>query len=380
MRLRVLAFTGVVVTAAFVASVARVTLAGQAGTARPVPAASAKPPAAAKGGLRTPWGEPDLQGIWQDPTQTPLQRPAQYANREFLTDAEIAELDKKREALDRREHRAGAGTEQDVAGAYNAVFESHKKTGRRTSLIVDPQDGRVPALTEAAAKRVDRERAYQANPRQAADPGTWNTGRVNRADGPEDRSTSERCLGSMLPDLNVFTRIVQSPGFVAIYYEHGQGGGGNRIIPTNNSPHLAPAIRQWYGDARGHWEGDTLVVDTTNFSPKTFYRGAHENLHLIERFRRTDAETIEYSVRVEDPNTWVKPWTIKMDLKKNPDKYNRIFESTCHEGNYGLTGMLANTRAAERAFAEGKGPDPAAMNLAIGGAGGEADPFEAAVD
>jgi hypothetical protein len=267
-----------------------------------------------------------------------------------------------------------------VAGAYNAVFESHRKTGRRTSLVVDPPNGRVPAMTEAASRRVEMERAYQANPRKAPNPGTWNTGRMNRADGPEDRSTSERCLGSMLPDLNAFTRVVQSPGYVAIYYEHGQGGGGTRLIPIDGSAHLPSHVRPWYGDARGHWEGDTLVVETTNFGPRTFYRGAHDNLHLVERFRRADAETIEYSVRVEDPTTWVQPWTIKMDLKKNPDKYNRIFESTCHEGNYGLTGMLANTRAAERAFAAGKGPDPATMNLALGGAGGEADPFEGGAD
>jgi len=332
------------------------------------------------GSLRTSWGDPDLQGIWQDPTQTPLQRPAQYANREFLSDAEIKEIDAKREALDRREHRAGRGTEQDVAGAYNAVFESHRRTGRRTSLVVDPPDGRVPAMTEAATKRVEMERAYQANPRKAPNPESWNTGRMNRADGPEDRSTSERCLGSMLPDLNAFTRIVQSPGQVAIYYEHGQGGGGTRLIPTDGSPHLPSNVRPWYGDARGHWEGDTLVVDTTNFGPKTFYRGAHENLHLVERFRRADADTMEYTVRVEDPSTWVKPWTVKMDLKKNEDKFNRIFESTCHEGHYGLTGMLANTRAAERAFAAGKGPDPATQNLALGGAGGEADPFEGGGD
>ena len=343
----------------------------------PMPGAKGTPSNAS---VRTPWGDPDLQGIWQDPTQTPLQRPAQYANREFLTDAEIKEIDAKREALDRREHRAGRGTEQDVAGAYNAVFESHRRTGRRTSLVVDPPDGRVPAMTGAAAQRLEVERKYQANPRSAPNPGTWNTARMNRADGPEDRSTSERCLGSMLPDLNAFTRIVQSPGYVAIYYEHGQGGGGTRMIPTDGSPHLPSSVRPWYGDARGHWEGDTLVVDTTNFGPKTFYRGAHENLHLVERFRRADADTMEYSVRVDDPTTWVKPWTVKMDLKKNPDKFNRIFESTCHEGNYGLTGMLANTRAAEKAFAAGKGPDPATQNLALGGAGGEADPFEGGAD
>jgi hypothetical protein len=376
MRRRVLLVTVAVVIAVTSQVPAKTSAQSPAGAANKAAAPSKPAPAAGARTLRTPWGEPNLQGIWNDQYQIPLQRPAQYEGREFLTDAEIADIDRKRESLERREHRAGAKTEQDVAGAYNAVFESHRKTGRRTSLVVDPPDGRIPAMTPAATKRLEIERAYQANPRTAANPGTWNTGRMNRADGPEDRSTAERCLGSMLPDLNAFIRIVQAPGSVAIYYEHGQGGGGTRIIPTNNSPHLPANIRQWYGDARGHWEGDTLVVDTTNFGRKTFYRAAHENLHLIERFRRTDANTLAYEVRVEDATTWTRPWTVRVELQKNDDRFNRIFESTCHEGNYGLTGMLANTRAAERLFAEGKGPDPATMNLALGGAGGEADPFE----
>jgi len=374
MRRRLLELVGVAaVMAVLVIIFLQLSAAGQAPAARGTQTASG--PVA-----KTAWGHPDLQGIWLDVFQTPLERPAQYANREFFTEQERKAQDDERAGNIGRNRRVQRGSQQDVAGAYNAVFTSAKPTGRRTSLVVDPPNGRVPAMTEAATRRVEQERAYQANPRKAPDPGTWNTGRMNRADGPEDRSTSERCLGSMLPDLNAFTRIVQSPGYVAIYYEHGQGGGGTRLIPTDGSAHLPASVRPWYGDARGHWEGDTLVVDTANFGAKTFYRGAHENLHLVERFRRADAETVEYSVRVEDPATWVAPWTVKMDLKKNEDKFNRIFESTCHEGNYGLTGMLANTRAAERAFAAGKGPDPATQNLALGGAGGEADPFEGGGD
>ena len=240
-----------------------------------------------------------------------------------------------------------------------------KRTGRRTSLVVDPPDGRIPPFTEEAKER-DADRA------------TYNTGRMNRADGPEDRSLTERCLGATLPNFggeHDFIRIGQSPGYVAIYYERGQGGGANRIIPLDGDPHLSQHIRQWLGDARGRWEGDTLVVDTTNYTHKTSYRGARENLHLVERFTRVDAETLNYAVTVEDPTTWTRPWTAMVPLTKNEDRYNRIFESTCHEGNFGMTGILANTRAAEKAFAEGRGPDPTTMNIAIGGAGGPRDPL-----
>jgi len=196
-----------------------------------------------------------------------------------------------------------------------------------------------------------------------------------RADNYWKDDTDVRCLPPG-PRAGLFSqnllKIVQTPGLILVLYEQAptrQIFTDGRELPRDPNP-------TWMGYSVGHWEGDTLVVDTTNFSPKTFYRGAHENLHLVERFRRTDVETMEYSVRIDDPTTWVQPWTVKVDLRKNADRFNRIFESTCHEGNYGLTGMLANTRAAERAFAAGKGPDPAAMNLAIGGAGGAGDPFE----
>jgi hypothetical protein len=219
-----------------------------------------------------------------------------------------------------------------------------------------------------------KERAYRAalrtDPRKAVDPGTYNVVRTNRADNPEDRDPAERCLGARLPDIGGIVRIVQSPEAVTIYHEAGQGGGYNRIIPLDGSPHLPSHIRQWLGDARGHWEGNTLVVDTTNFTRKTNFRGSRENLHLLERFTPIDADRFRYEVTIEDPTTWVRPWTVMTTMMKDDDKANLIFESTCHEGNYGLVGMMANTRAAEKAFKEGRGPDPAKMKLDIGGAEG----------
>ena len=184
------------------------------------------------------------------------------------------------------------------------------------------------------------------SPRREETPPSYSTINLNRANGPEDRGSGERCMGTRLPVFNGYWRIVQSPGYVAIYYERAQGGGANRIIPLDGDPHLSQHIRQWLGDARGRWEGDTLVVDTTNYTHKTSNRGARENLHLVERFTRVDAETLNYAVTVEDPTTWTRPWTAMVPLTKNEDRYNRIFESTCHEGNFGMTGILANTRAA----------------------------------
>ncbi len=321
--------------------------------------------------LRTPWGEPDLQGIWTDTTATPLERPAQFAGQEFFTDEERAELDEQRAALRRFDTRSEAGTPLDVAGAYNAVYQSVKKTGRRTSLIVDPPDGRVPPLTAAGRRRVDADRRGRASFEELA--GSYGTERMNRADGPEDRGRAERCLGNRLPALGGYSRIVQSPGYVAIYYEAGQGGGGNRIIPLDGSAHLPSHIRQWYGDPRGRWEGNTLVVNTTNFTRKTNYRGSRETLHLIERFTRADGQTLQYDATFDDPTTFTRPWTVMVELTKQDDRHNRIFESTCHEGNYGMTGILVNTRAAEQAFAEGRGPDPATTGLALRAADGTDD-------
>ena len=297
---------------------------------------------------RTPWGEPDLQGIWSWGSDVPLERPAEFAGREFLTDEEVAALNAKKAVDPGRDRRPAPGSVEDVSGAYNAVFNSVLRTGKRTSLVVDPPDGKIPALTAEAQQR-------PASP--APD-----TGRSS--DGPEDRSWGERCLGSMMPDFGGGTfgdgtiRIVQSPKFVTIYYEHTHGGGAHRIIPVDGSAHLPSDIRLWLGDARGKWEGNTLVVDTTNFSPKVEFetigqralgpRGSHENLHLVERFTREDANTVRREIRIEDPTTWTRPWTVVVDLNKNEDKYNRIFESACHEGNFGMTGILSGSRAQEK--------------------------------
>ena len=333
---------------------------------------AAQPPAnAGDPAPRTPWGEPDLQGIWTDPTATPLERPAQFAGQERFTDEQRTALDAQRAALRRFDTRSEAGTPLDVAGAYNAVYQTVKRTGRRTSLIVDPPDGRVPPLTPAGRRRVEADRRGRTSFEELA--GDYGTERMNRADGPEDRGLAERCLGNRLPALGGYSRIVQSPGYVAIYYEAGQGGGGNRIIPVDGSAHLPARVRLWYGDARGRWEGATLVVDTRHFTRKTNYRGAREELHLIERFTRVDDRTLHYEVTIDDPTTFTRPWTVLVKLERQDDRSNRIFESSCHEGNFGMTGILANTRAAERAFAEGRGPDPATTGLALRAADGTDD-------
>jgi hypothetical protein len=195
----------------------------------------------------------------------------------------------------------------------------------------------------------------------------YNVERLNRADGPEDRSLAERCLAGLLPNLGAIYQIVQSPGQVGIYHDSGQGQGFVRVVSITDTPHASASIRFWNGDARGRWEGDTLVVDITNFSPKREFQGSRENLHLIERFRRVNESRLEYTVTVEDPTTWTRPWTFMVPWKRQSDKANQIYESTCHEGNYGMVGMLANTRASERLFRQGKGQDPRTMDIATGG-------------
>jgi hypothetical protein len=369
--------------------------------------------AAAPGrGPATPWGEPDLQGIWTRDSDEPLQRPSKYGTKEFLTDEERATLDKQiasivgREADESRRQR---GTEQDVGGAYNAaIFTSHLRTGRRTSMIVDPADGHIPPFTPEEQKRRSELKEYSLallqstevcknrlpacadgkygppSPRRAETPPTYLTnaiigsggGTISRSDGPEDRGHGERCMAAALPDFGGFRRIVQSPGQVSIFYDVGQGQGWQRVVPITTAPHLPANVHQWWGDPRGRWEGNTLVVDVTNFSPKSNFQGAHEHLHLVERWTHLDAATIEYVVTVEDPTVWTKPWTAKHELKRQSDEANRIYsEPRCHEGNYGMVALLAGARAAERAFAEGRGPDPAKLCLgACGGfAGGFAD-------
>ena len=349
----------------------------------------------------TAWGEPDLQGIWTDPYTTPLERPARFADQDVFTDAERAALDEQRSAHPRRDAREGVGTDRDVRGAYNAVYMSIKPTGPRTSLIVDPPDGRIPPLTAEAEARTTAQREFRLALLQAtatcrdAEPACagwqygppsplraerspyYNTARLNRNDGPEDRSLSERCMGAGLPDFGGYRRIVQSPGAVSIFYDVGQGQGWQRTIPVTDRPHIPSTVRQWRGDSRGRWEGATLVVDVANFGAKTDVRGSRENLRLVERWTRLDAETLEYIVTVEDPTTWTRSWTVRQELILQDGQANRIYtEPRCHEGNYGLPAQLVGSRVEEQAFAEGRGPDPATRDTATGGGDtGGADPL-----
>jgi hypothetical protein len=374
--------------------------------------------------LKTPWGEPDLQGIWTRDVDIPLERPARYANQEFFSDDERKDLDRHISDIIKRdstEARRAPGTERDVNSEFTQEpFTVHLPVGRRTSLIVDPPDGRIPRLTPEAQKARDAFRQFQlallqptaackehhpgcaggkygpVSPRRNETPpsyiGAGTNAGINRADGPEDRTITERCLGGTIPDfgnfIGGFSRIVQTPGVISIVYDMGPGLGRPRIIPITTAPHLPATMHQWWGDSRGHWEGDTLVVDVTNFSPKIDFQGSHEHLHLVERWTRVDPETIDYVVTIDDPTTWVRSWTARQELKKQSDTENRIYyEPRCHEGNYGLVALLSGARASEQAYAEGRGPDPATMCIVIGGCGGfvrggfadsgpDADPFQ----
>jgi hypothetical protein len=356
--------------------------------------------------LKTPWGEPNLQGIWTDESDTPLQRSPKFANQEFFTDAQRADLDQERSALLRRDRRVERGTELDVAGAYNALFMTQKRTGTRTSMITDPPNGRIPAMTPDAAKAAAADREFRLallqstgtcrsksvacgggkydpapSPRLAELPPRYNTARMNRHDGPEDGSLPDRCLTLGLPEFGAatgsFRRIVQTPGGVTMFYDVGQGQGWQRNIVMNGGPHLPASVRQWFGDSRGHWEGDTLVVDVTNFSSKTDYQGARENLHLVERWRRTGPDSLEYVVTIEDPTVWTRPWTVKQEFTQQNGQENRLYtEPRCIEGNYGLPGLIRGARAEELAFAEGRGPHPATKDNATDFVGVEDDPLQ----
>jgi hypothetical protein len=357
--------------------------------------------------LKTPWGEPDLQGIWTGESDTPLQRSPKYANQEFFTEAQRAELDKERAALLGRDRRVQRGTELDVAGAYNSVFMMMKHTGTRTSLIVDPPDGRIPSLTPEAQRRAAAEKEFRLallqatetcknesvacnggkydptpSPRFSELPPHYNAARMNRHDGPEDGALSDRCLTAGLPEFGTayggsFRRIVQTPGGISMFYDVGQGQGWQRNIVMNGSPHLPANIRQWYGDSRGHWEGNTLVIDVTNFSPKTDFQGSREKLHLVERWTRTGPSTLEYTVTIEDPTVWTRPWTVKQEFTKQSEQENRIYyEPRCVEGNYALPSLMLSARMADRAFAEGQGPDPAKSDNATDFVGVEDDPLQ----
>ena len=276
----------------------------------------------------------------------------------------------------------------DVAGAYNAVYTSAKPAGPRTSLVVDPPDGRVPALTAEAQRQNEIRREWTLmllqntetcqsggrgcaggeygppSPRRFDVTPFYNTGRMNRHDGPEDQSSGDRCMSGRTPDFNGFRRIVQGADSIAIGYDTGQGQGFQRIINMNGN-HPPDQVRLRHGDSRGRWEGDTLVVETTNFSPKFLFRGAGENRRLVERYTRVDADTLTYDATIEDSTVWTGPWTVRQELKRQSDEENRIYyEPRCHEGNYGLPALLVGRRVDEAAFENGTGPDPFSMDTA----------------
>ena len=310
---------------------------------------------------RTPWGDPDLQGIWSPGyTLTPLERPDRFDGREFLTDAEVAELEGTQETSLGRNFRPEAGTVADVEGAYNDAFTGRGDTviwTRRTSLIVAPPDGRIPPLTAEAQARGVRGGRRGGRPRAARSaegdqiPYFVDADTSNRTDNPEDRP-SDRCLGVTVPFVRVstgtYSRIVQSPDEVLIYQEYGHHGGAYRTIHLDGRPHLPEHVRQWLGHAVGRWEGNTLVVNTTNFTLKTNFYGSREHLHLVERFTRVGPDRLIHQVTVEDPTVWTRPWTIELPLTQADNRANQIFETACHEGNYAMTNILAGARVQER--------------------------------
>jgi hypothetical protein len=310
-----------------------------AATATKAPAkASAK--TTANKSWRTPWGDPDLQGEWSNATTTALERPAKFNGREFLTREEKQAEDKETEIG--RDKRGAPGTPEDVAGAYNAAWWERGWSDGRTSLIYDPKDGKKPPLTPDGKRR-----SLLRNESVRTD-GPYN--------GPEDLDLYTRCIvRAGLPRLptgydNNF-EIVQTPGLIAIVQEQIHE---TRLIPMDGTlgakPHLDRRVRQWLGDPRGHWEGNTLVVETTNFNEHTSFEGATKNMRLVERWTRMTDETIDYRFTVDDPETWTRPWSASIVWYKG----GTLFEYACHEDNVGAYGILAGAREDEKKAASSK--------------------------
>jgi len=319
---------------------------------------------------KTPWGDPDLEGVWPGTGMVgvPLERPKQFGTRAYLTEEEFA----KREAFAKEQKQIDTAKyanhdplfargdkfltcEEDPERCANGVrigppnyWDERGIPNRRTSLIVDPPDGRIPPLT-AAAQQAARERAAA----RAARPCGKTAAGCH--DSWLDESLWDRCItrgvvGSVVPNTyNEGNQIVQSPGYVVLRNEMIHEA---RVIPTDGSPHAGPDIRSWMGDSRGHWEGNALVVETTNFVNHTFVGNtpASESLRLVERFALTDANTLEYQVTVDDPQTWTRPWTVAFPLKRDPQYH--LFEYACHEGNYYMYNALTGARAEEKKSAE----------------------------
>ncbi len=300
----------------------------------PASRAKAAPAAAA----RTPWGHPDLQGTWDYRTITPLERPREFGNREFYTAEEV-------KALEGRAGRRMDGPPEAVTPGLNHA-QWWTDPGRtltsdhRTSLIVDPPDGRIPEMTpEGQARR-----------------GPGGQPRTNVNASWLDRGNQERCITYGLPSASLPTlynnnvQIVQSPDSVVIVHEMIHEA---RVVPLDGRPGLPRKIGQWLGSSRGHWEGDTLVVETTNFSGQNNYRGSTTGLHLTERYTRVGPNQLELRLTIEDPTTWVRPWTVILPMRPTEGE---LIEYACHEGNMSMFNLLEVARDAEKAAAEGKAP------------------------
>jgi len=289
---------------------------------------------------RTPDGQPDLEGFWTNNSYVPLERP-RGITKEFYTKAEALEAEKK--AAAQEAEQTAPGTVEDVHYDFTQFGLDRSQSGRaenlRTSLIVDPPDGKLPALTAEGAKTAAERAAFEKTV------GRWDSAQSNQLD---DRCVIFAGAGPpMLPaGYNSNYQIVQSPGYVMILFEMGHEV---RVIPLDRRPHVNREIRQWTGDSRGRWEGDTLVIETTNFNGKNPLRGSSPNMRVIERFTRLDADTIQYRFTVEDESTWTRPWTAEVPFTKTNGP---LFEHACHEGNLGLYNTLVGARLEDKKAAE----------------------------
>jgi hypothetical protein len=295
---------------------------------------------------RTPDGQIDLQGVWDFSTITPLERPGDLGTKQVFTNEEAASFEQEENRRQNRDlidpKKGGLQYLPNSVIPYNEFWYERGSRivgSKRTSLIVDPPDGRIPPLTVAAQARLDRE-AAEARDEQLG---------FVRADSYEDRSVADRCfLGfnagpPMTPGAyNNHVQIVQAPGYVVLITEMVHNA---RSVPVDGRPHLSAPLRQYSGDSRGHWQGQTLVIDTTNFLRETSLRGSGAGVHLVERLTRLDSDTLLYEFTVEDPSTWTRPWTASIPMKKLKEP---IFEYACHEGNYAMTNILSGARAQER--------------------------------
>jgi hypothetical protein len=304
--------------------------------------------------LRTPWGDPDISGTYTNSNESgiPMQRPAELAGKrlEDVTPAELAKLlERRHQQTERVAATIGGTTDNDTGAGPSHWYENYNAKNSRAWMISDPPDGQMPALTPAAIARAAAVRAA----RRGGD-GYYN----GPFDGPEDLTLYVRCIsrglpGSMMPAIygNSY-RIVQGPGYVAITYEMVHE---TRLIPLDNRPHVADRVHTYMGDPRGHWEGDTLVVETTNFLEKSAYGGASDKLKTTERFKFVRPGVVDWSMTFDDANTWGRPWTFGMQLTR--DEKQPVFEYACHEGNEGIQGILKAARTAEREAAKGKAVD-----------------------